>query len=539
MKLKLYLLALPLIVAGCAVTPEPISLAEHMSIAKEDNNRLFAEQEPVDGALTLEEAVARAVRYNFDHRLAMSEMLLQERQLEMTVSNMLPRLAASAGYSVRDNDSASSSFSVRTGRQSLEPSISSERQRETADLTFTWNLLDFGVSYYQAKQQADRALIAVERRRKIINKLIKEVRIAYGQATLSQKLLPKIEPLLKDAQRALAGTQKIEGESLDAVLPNLEYRKNLLRVISQLEQVRADLSVANAQLASLINVPQQTRLRVAPKPVNLAVMRGKKLDMAEMEKVSLVMHPQLREERLQERVDQNSVHKEWVRLLPGVSLTGSLNFDNNQYLLNEVWAEAGVRVTYNLLNLLVGRDALRAAEAQVELGKTRRLAVSVAVLTQINVARHQLENAVNAFKRSDQIAAVDSRISKLVTQGGVAQAEPEFETIRRRLEAIAGEMDRERARGQIVESMMNLYVAMGIDLMPAGIDEKTSISEMVPIVAEALSRIDAAEFPTLPPDTLPPSDTTKSAERIPEAAIGPVESAGVVFESVNKGTQGL
>ena len=34
------------------------------------------------------------------------------------------------------------------------------------DLGLSWNVLDFGVSYYQSKQNADRLLVAQERRRK-------------------------------------------------------------------------------------------------------------------------------------------------------------------------------------------------------------------------------------------------------------------------------------------------------------------------------------------------------------------------------------
>lgn len=77
------------------------------------------------------------------------------RQVGTLVCCVTLALALGGCAITRNNDLASSSRSVLTGRQSLEPSTSQDRRRATADLTASWNVLDFGVSYYQAQQQAD------------------------------------------------------------------------------------------------------------------------------------------------------------------------------------------------------------------------------------------------------------------------------------------------------------------------------------------------------------------------------------------------
>ena len=77
---------------------------------------------------------------------------------------LLPRegggLAVAAGYSGRNNELASSSTSIESRRQSLEPSTSSERGLVSSQLALSWNVLDFGVSYIRALQASDRVLIA-------------------------------------------------------------------------------------------------------------------------------------------------------------------------------------------------------------------------------------------------------------------------------------------------------------------------------------------------------------------------------------------
>ena len=72
---------------------------------------------------------------------------------------MMPRLLANAGYSTRDSDLVRRSQDIN-GNTYENRYVSSERNHATQDLTLSWSLLDFGASYYSAKQNADRLLIA-------------------------------------------------------------------------------------------------------------------------------------------------------------------------------------------------------------------------------------------------------------------------------------------------------------------------------------------------------------------------------------------
>ncbi len=124
------------------------------------------------------------------------EQALSQQQLELARYDMLPQIAMSAGYVGRSNTSASSSRSVETGRQSLEPSTSLDQNRDVADLTMVWNVLDFGVSYVSAKQRADQRWIADERKRKVVHTVIQDVRSAYWRAVAAERLLGRIDSLI-------------------------------------------------------------------------------------------------------------------------------------------------------------------------------------------------------------------------------------------------------------------------------------------------------------------------------------------------------
>lgn len=59
---------------------------------------MYTDQEPLNGPLTLHQAMARAVKYNLEGRLKIMEEALAKRQLDLASFDMLPRMALSAGY---------------------------------------------------------------------------------------------------------------------------------------------------------------------------------------------------------------------------------------------------------------------------------------------------------------------------------------------------------------------------------------------------------------------------------------------------------
>ena len=233
---------------GCAVTPEPISEYDHWTKAIADKDRLYENQPPLTEPITLSMAIARALTYNYDHRLAMMEGVFQSEEMVVANLGMLPKLTASAGYTTRNNDSASRSISYFTRQQTLEPSISQERQRTIADLSFNWSILDFGISYFQAKQYADRYLIMEERRRRVSNNIVKDVVTTQDEVTATgvayflgtKKVLVDVRPTNTNGQEALdkifEGTPFIGHSDITNRFTSYYIRKQLIDAIPKMEK---------------------------------------------------------------------------------------------------------------------------------------------------------------------------------------------------------------------------------------------------------------------------------------------------------------
>ncbi|HEY1411277.1 MAG TPA: TolC family protein, partial [Rhodopila sp.] len=242
----------PLALNACgSVVPKPMTASEQAERARHDREVLMSDDHPLTQPLTLAGAVARALKYNYDAELARVEQTLQERQVDLALMQMLPRLAADAGYTWRNNYNAARSIDVITGQQSLDYSYSEEPTRASASLQFSWNALDVGVGYFQAKQQGYRALVAVERRRKVIDNIVKGVQEAYWKASVAQALLPKMDPLMADAQRMLDASRESARRRLQPRAQALEYQQGLLEILSQLRHMKNELVTSQVRLATL------------------------------------------------------------------------------------------------------------------------------------------------------------------------------------------------------------------------------------------------------------------------------------------------
>ena len=98
---KLIGLSMFALLAGCSVTPKPLSSAQLAETADRNFQRVDAEQEPVAAPVDLYEAMARALKYNLDYKVEMMNEALKTREADVSRYDMLPQLVASGGYAGR------------------------------------------------------------------------------------------------------------------------------------------------------------------------------------------------------------------------------------------------------------------------------------------------------------------------------------------------------------------------------------------------------------------------------------------------------
>lgn len=480
------------LLGGCAIQPVATTQAERQAELASQRTTMFQNQEAISGPISLDEAMARALKYNLDNRLKVMEEALAQRQLDLSRWDMLPQLTAGAGYGWRNNDLASVSKDVVTGQQSLVPSVSSERMHTTADLGMSWNVLDFGVSYYAAHQQADRVLVTRERRRKVVHLMMQQVRQAYWQAIGAQLLDKKVEPILKLTQKALDDSRKIEKEKLQSPLDTLNYQRQLLDIIRQLEAVRDELAQAKPRLASIMNIPPGDEYTLAT-PAGFSTPKLP-IDPAAMEETALINRPELVEASYNERIGLAETKKALAKMLPGITVELGTNYDSDDFLVNNRWNTAGLRVSWNLLNVLNASNIQGAAQAQYDVAKQQRLALNMAVLTQVHVAYRDYQGRKRQFELSDDLNDVDQRILTHTQNAAKSDAAGKLAEIRAQASAVMSELRLYQAYGALQNTYGQMLTTLGIDPLPeevAGYDLPTlraAIAEREKTLVEPASK---------------------------------------------------
>ena len=372
---------LALLVAGCSISPEPLTLEQRREIIDRDRNVFLDQQKPIDRPISVYDAMARTLANNLGYRVQLMEQSIALGQFELAKNEMLPQVTTTVEGIDRHKQSVSSSRSFETQTRSVGSSTSQDRSRIFGDLTFAWNLLDFGVSYHQAKQEADRALIARELRRKSLQNLILQVRSAFWQAASAQRFETEIQSLIADATQALESAREIERQRLRPPLEMLRFQRSLINVVRQLEGLLAQLVNARNELANLMNVSPEIEFKLLlPVEEDLTMPRFN-ADLEQLEIVALDQRPEMREEIYRSRISAAEKRKVLLRALPGLELGARRNYDSNSFLRHNWWREVSLNVSANIVELLTLNEKLDQAESQIIAGDLRRLSVGAAVLS--------------------------------------------------------------------------------------------------------------------------------------------------------------
>jgi outer membrane protein TolC len=449
-------------VGGCAFVPHPLTDAERASEASQDLADVFSAQEPLTHPLTLQEAFARAMAYNLDERVKWLERQVAARDFEISKFDLLPKVIATAGASTRDNVLASSSVSVVNEQVTVPPSTSTDRDLKFADLTTSWNILDFWVSYFNSKQQADRVLVAEEQRRRVLQALFQDVRRAFWRAASAQRLNSDVRETIREAQNALESSRK--GETLRAPIDALRYQKALLDALRGLEFVQQQLAVSKTELAALINLPPGTVYSVAA-PRTLKI-EGLKLPVRQMEEVALVRNPDVREASYQVRISVDETHKMLARNLPGINFSYGPNYDSNSFLVNNTWTGGAVRLSANLISILSIPEQLKRGHLAEDTAITRRQALSMATLAKLHIAYQQYLAATKEYRWADQLASVDRRLYEQIANRTETDAQSELERVSARVSVVQSDLNRYRSYAEAQAALGRLYDAVGIDPVP-------------------------------------------------------------------------
>jgi outer membrane protein TolC len=486
---------------GCSFMPKPLTINEQQQLLAQDRVRAQKDIEPVGNLLTLDEAVARGLKYNLDHRSKLLEQAIALGTYDVSKYDMLPKVLAQAGYNYRNNWFITNATNSVTGQPSLsDPFISSDKSYAQVGLMLSWSLLDFGVSYFNARQNADRIIVASERRRRTMHVLVQDIQAAYLRAAAAQKLKADIESTIKDANAALKNSNKVESEGLKSPLDALKYQKSLLDNIKILETIDQELSTAKVELNQLINLPPKANLKLED-PDKLPIPNSyEKADTEEFEVRALLANADLKESVYNARIAVEETRKSMLRLFPGLTFNIGPQTSNNAYYINKSWVEGAANVSFNLWNLLSAPAVIDLADKNQDLAAQKRMMIQMAIISQVHLSKIQLDNSNRLYKRSAEIDAVDGRIAKFTAQKYKEGAASQAEKVAADASYIVSKLRKYQALSQLFASSGKMQATTGMEPQFDSLDDVTLV-DMTSKVKSTFKSWNSGQLPALPVDT--------------------------------------
>jgi len=485
---------------ACSVSTLPTDIAERAARADVDKAALFGGQEEVTKPITLYEALARAVKYNARQRVDAMEQAIVAGISDSATMDMLPQLAASGGFTTRSKRLAVSAKDANGG----ESLIVSDKNPREADLQTVFNVLDFGISYVNAKQASDRRFIAEEARRKSLQRLVHDVRAAYWRAAAAQRAAEDVNALTAALEQETVRTS-LSGNTV----ADLAEQRKLLQALQKLNALKKEVLTSKAELAALMNLPPATAFSLdIPKAMDAPrVVRD--FGQIDLEHFALVNRPELRIGDYQARIAEREAKKEILRIFPGIEFSAGLNYDSNSYMKNKTWADAGIGVTWNLLGLFSRPQAIRTAKDKKALELLRRQALTVAVISQVNVSYLQLRQAADAFGVTDSLGVVTDKLWQKTFAEKTQTVEERRAAVLQAVDVLTTHLERDLAFADYKLAESDLFMALGVDPLPS-FSMKSTVAAMADTLETNLSRNAPQGFKEVSYD-YPPSETVRTS----------------------------
>ncbi len=453
---------LVLFLGGCALVPQPLDKDELSKQAIDRLSRVTMDQEPIAQPVNLYDAMARALKYNLDYKVELMEESLRMKEVDLSRFDLLPQLVATGGYSGRDKYAGASSRSLLTNTESLEPSTSSERDTINTDLSLSWDVLDFGLSYVRGKQKADQALISLENRRNVANRIIEDVRTAFWRAVSAERMLTKLNGLEKNVEDNLDASRELEKRRATAPLTALTYQRELISIKREIQRLQRELMIAKRQLAALMNLaPNDKFTLVIPDRSSSPLKQPYQVD--KMVTFALENRSELREVSYRLRINENELDAALLSVFPNFRMFLGANYDSNDFLYNNDWVSWGAQASWNVMNVFRYPSHKETIKAQDKLLDTRALALTMAVMTQVHVAHARYNHLSKTFATVQEENEIQIRIMDQIRSGFKANTVSQQTLIREEMKSLVTEVKYDIAFADMQNAYANLFAAIGID----------------------------------------------------------------------------
>ncbi len=386
--------------SACAVPRDALTTGSLAPVVAELEAKAQDDGAPINGKLTVAEAIARAVRYNSALRASELEVVLETEKARVATAAMLPGIVADSSYYGRS--SALSSYTT------LSPTTG-----KSSDFALSWNVLDFGLSFVRAQQQSDKALYQYEAYRKAAQQIASETRLAYWRTVASRKLEGNLARLRGEIDHALLLSDAAAKDTRLDPMTALSYSRDILNEQRELNILLAELAGSEAQLRQLVNVGVGQQLALGDDGIGAVAQPPLPEPRADF-RSALSNRPEIRQLLYEQRISEDEITSAVLQVLPGFNFDGGLASGALTVATGSNWLTWGAKAAWNLMGLARLPAQIDSVEAEKAVLKQKTLATAVAILTQCYVSRDQLSRQRQVYRDARRFWQVQKKLQRQV-----------------------------------------------------------------------------------------------------------------------------
>ncbi len=487
---------------GC-ITPTPDEeIKDRLVNSKMDLEAYNALKPELVSGLTLNKAIELGMQYNLELWLTRQEMAIQSELKNGAITKMLPDLTAEINNGLRDSHNASNSVGLFTGQeaQNVTYSYSDMTSHTYGGVNLLWNVLDFGVSYFRARQQGKRTLHALHEIRRIRQKLSYDIAEAYWSCVGLELIVERGESLKTELESEINAIGESQAKGRISESAAIERRYPLKQQLLRLEDYNERYQSAKLRLAQLIGLPIGADFTIDCS-INEAFPALLNLD--KLETLALNQRPELFQEDLQEKITQDEARATMLSMLPSPQMFVNPSADDNKYLYYNSWLSAGINVSWNLLDIPNKVFKTRSEFKRVDFIRKKRMALAVAIITQLRIAAIEYDFAVSRYHKLQDIVNDSEQIIANAESAAKAGKGKQSQVTTKKLDAL-----RDFAASMQAYSRVMIARAKIINTIGADTSDTAEISESISI---QLSPAEASNNGSVYSDNLAATDTPASA----------------------------
>lgn len=407
-----------LLLTSCSAPPpdQPGREAKAAEDVKNYDSHIVLPEAP----LSAEDSVALAVKNTLETSMFEREEAIRKELAHQAWYKMLPGMKVDFDRSMRNTVKATNSADLETHKESLATNFSSERGSRTYGVSMLFNVLDFGLSYYGARQAENKILIAEYDYQRVLQNLSLNATQAWWRYATAHQAEVEALVLVKAVEEQIATLDRFLADSSIQRDRGLESQKQLLQLLNKLQGFSREAAIARAGLAGVLGLKPGQEMVLTSVQVP-EVKEYQLFDVPALEELALRNRPELFTEDLQEKISRDNVRMAILKLLPSPTTVLDHKWDMNPHLYANYWYSIGQKVAFDFLRIPVKLGDIKMAKMETEEVRYRRMAMAIGILSQLHLSVIEYQSAADRALSTSEIDRIQKElleVTQLMVESG-------------------------------------------------------------------------------------------------------------------------